>query len=252
MKADMIKAVIVEDEPLVAELLANLLRIHCPQVELLAGFRDPRQALEHIPLLKPGLVFLDVEMPHMNGFELLEKLGPLSFEVIFTTGYDQYAIRAIRFSALDYLMKPIDPLELVAAVKKYESKTTQALPQQFDILFAKLHQKQQPSDRIAIPTLDGLQIIPVNNIIYCSSSSNYTIFTLQEKQKLTVSRTLKDIEEMLAEHHFLRVHHSYLVNLDHVKKYIRGEGGSLLMSDGSSVDVSRARKDTLLEKLTQR
>lgn len=248
----MIKAVIIEDEPLVAELLANLLRIHCPHVEILASFRDPRKALEAIPQLKPGLVFLDVEMPHMNAFELLEKLGPVSFEVIFTTGYDQYAIRAIRFSALDYLMKPIDPIELADAVKKFEGRTAQALPQQFDILFAKLNQKQQPSDRIAIPTLDGLQIIPVNSIIYCGSSSNYTIFTLEGKQRLTVSRTLKDIEEMLTEHHFLRVHHSYLVNLDHVKKYIRGEGGSLLMSDGSSVDVSRARKETLLEKLTQR
>lgn len=245
----MIKAIIVEDEPLVGELLQNLLRLHCPQVTVAAVCRDPRQALELIPQLQPGLVFLDVEMPHLNGFELLEKLGTPSFEVIFTTGYDQYAIRAIRFSALDYLMKPVDPRELVAAVKKYENKTAQVLPQQLDILFARLHTKQQPPDRLAIPTLDGLQIIPVKNIIYCSSSSNYTIFHLQEKQKLTVSRTLKDIEEMLSEHSFLRVHHSYLVNLDQVKKYIRGEGGSLLMNDGSSVDVSRTRKETLLGKL---
>jgi two-component system LytT family response regulator len=248
----MIKAVIVEDEPLVAELLQNLLRIHCPQVEVLASYRDPRQALEMIPQLQPGLVFLDVEMPHLNGFELLSKLGSTSFEVIFTTGYDQYAIKAIRFSALDYLVKPVDPSELVAAVEKYESKTSKTIPQQLDILFARLHQQQKPADRLAIPTLDGLQIIPVSQIIYCGSSSNYTIFVLQDKQKLTVSRTLKDIEEMLAEHNFLRVHHSYLVNLDQVKKYIRGEGGSLLMSDGSSVDVSRARKDALLERLNFR
>ena len=118
------------------------------------------------------------------------------------------------------------------------------------LLFARLHTKQQPPDRLAIPTLDGLQIIPVKNIIYCSSSSNYTIFHLQEKQKLTVSRTLKDIEEMLSEHSFLRVHHSYLVNLDQVKKYIRGEGGQVVMQNGDVIDVSRRKRDEFLKLIT--
>src|SRR5687767_12247244 len=181
-------------------------------------------------------------MPYMNGFELLEKLPVIAFDLIFTTSYDQYAIKAFRFSALDYLLKPVDREELQAAVKKVSLRLQPPVPQQLEILLQKFSATGQVS-RIALPTMEGLQLVPIQSIISCSSSSNYTILQLKDRQKLTVSRTLKEIEEMLQDHDFLRVHHSYLVNVSEVRKYIRGEGGQLIMSDGSAVDVSRSKKE---------
>jgi two-component system LytT family response regulator len=246
----MIKAIVVDDEPYAGQALVTLLQRHCPEVVLVAVCNTAAEAMQMIREQQPSLVFLDIEMPHMNGFELLEALSPVSFQVIFTTSYDQYAIRAIRFSALDYLLKPVDATELKQAVAKASVKPDASLAKQLDILFAKMNPARGGVKRIALPTQEGLQMIPVDSIIYCSASSNYTSFILKDKQKLLVSRTLKEIEEMLEEYSFLRVHHSCLVNLDEVKKYIRGEGGSLLMSDGSEVDVSRSRKDNLLKRLT--
>lgn len=245
----MIKAVIIDDEVYACQVLATLLIKHCPDVTISAIVQDPREAVTIIENTKPQLVFLDIEMPHMNGFELLEKFRPTPFDVIFTTSYDQYAIKAIKFSALDYLLKPVDANELKIAIQKFRDQSAPVSPQQFEILLAKLQQPASTSTRIALPTMEGLQIIQISNIIFCSSSSNYTILTLKDKQRLTVSKTLKEIEEMLEDHRFLRVHHSFLVNLDEIKKYFRGEGGSLLMSDGSSVDVSRSKKELLLKKL---
>lgn len=244
-----IKAVIIDDETYACQALTTLLKNHCPDVTVAATCQDPREALAIVDDIKPQLVFLDIEMPHMNGFGFLEKCRPASFEVIFTTSYDQYAIKAIKFSALDYLLKPVDAAELKAAVQKYRERNAPVSQLQFEILLAKLQQPSSANSRIALPTMEGLQIIPVANIIFCSSSSNYTILTLKDRIKLTVSRTLKEIEEMLEDHRFLRVHHSYLVNLDEIKKYFRGEGGILQMSDGSSVDVSRAKKELLMKKL---
>lgn len=244
-----IKAVIIDDESYACQALTTLLKKHCPDVSIAGIFQDPREAVNEVEKIKPQLVFLDIEMPHMNGFGFLEKCGPASFDVIFTTSYDQYAIKAIKFSALDYLLKPVDPTELKVAVQKHRERRMPVSQQQFEILLAKLQQPSSASTRIALPTMEGLQIVPVDSIVFCSSSSNYTVLTLKDKQKLTVSKTLKDIEEMLEDHRFLRIHHSYLVNLDEIKKYFRGEGGTVLMSDGSSVDVSRAKKELLLKKL---
>jgi two-component system, LytTR family, response regulator len=244
-----INALIIDDESYACQALATLLKNHCPEVTVAATCQDPREAVALIDKIKPQLVFLDIEMPHMNGFAFLEKCRPGSFDVIFTTSYDQYAIKAIKFSALDYLLKPVDATELKTAVQKYRERREPVFQEQFEILLSKLQQPVSASTRIALPTMEGLQIIPVSNIIFCSSSSNYTILTLKDRQKLTVSKTLKDIEEMLEEHRFLRVHHSYLVNLDEIKKYFRGEGGILQMSDGSSVDVSRGKKELLMKKL---
>lgn len=246
----MIKAMIIDDEPYACQALATLLSRHCPDVEIIALCNNAKEAVKLVRQLQPQLVFLDIEMPYLNGFEVLEMLAPVSFECIFTTSYDQYAIKAIRFSALDYLLKPVDVEELKAAVAKVHAKRPGALQQQMELLLARFHQPQPVVNRIALPAMDGLQIIPVDTILYCQSSSNYTMLTLRnESTKLVVSRTLKEIEEMLEEYHFLRVHHSCLVNLNEVKKYSKGEGGSLLMSDGAVVDVSRSRKEMLLKKL---
>lgn len=245
----MIRTIVVDDEPYACQALLTLLEKHCPEIKVEAACNSARQAVEKIRELQPHLVFLDVEMPHMNGFQLLESFSPVPFQVIFTTSYDQYAIKAIRFSALDYLLKPVDAQELKAAVKKAERLLSSVLPAQLDILLEKLRQPATLANRIALPTLEGLQMIPVDAIVYCMANSNYTAFFLKDKSKLMVSRTLKEIEEMLGEHPFLRVHHSCLVNLHEIKKYTKGEGGTLLMSDGAEVDVSRSRKDSLLKKL---
>ena len=243
----MLKAIIVDDEPDCCETLSMLLERYCPEVGVIAVCHSGAEALQAIPEQKPQLVFLDIEMPHMNGFQLLEQLPAIDFELVFTTSYDQYAIKAIRFSALDYLLKPVDREELRQAVQKVAKRQQPPLPQQLEILLQKLH--QPATSKIAIPTMEGLQMIPVASIITCKSDSNYTTLYLKGKQKITASRTLKEVEEMLEGLSFLRVHQSHLVNLDEVGKYVRGEGGYLVMSDGSAVDVARSRKDLLLQKL---
>jgi len=245
----MTKAIIIDDEPYCCESLGTLLERYCPAVKVADICYSGEDALKAINEQQPQIVFLDIEMPKMNGFEMLEKLPEINFEIIFTTSYDQYAVKAIRFSALDYLLKPIDREELQKAVQKVTQRQNHQLPQQIEILLQKLHLPASAFQKIALPTMEGLQMVDVNSIISCSSDSNYTIFLLKNKQKLIASRTLKDIEEMLKEYSFLRVHHSYLVNLKEVNKYIKGEGGYLIMSDDSSVDVSRSRKEMLLKKL---
>jgi two-component system LytT family response regulator len=243
----MINAFIVDDEPYCTEALAILLGRYCPQVCIEGIYHSGAQALAPIRELQPRLLFLDIEMPRMNGFELLEKIKDLDFELIFTTSYDQYAIKAIRHSALDYLLKPIDREELLASMGKVEQRLKAPLAHQFDLLFQKL---QSPLfSKIAIPTMEGLQMVGVDSIVHCVSDSNYTVLTLKEKQKIVASKTLKEVEELLEDYGFLRVHHSHLINLNEVNKYIKGEGGYLVMSDESSVPVSRARKEALLRRL---
>ncbi|HMH23600.1 MAG TPA: LytTR family DNA-binding domain-containing protein [Puia sp.] len=243
----MIKAIIVDDEPDCSETLGLLLERCCPQVQVVAICNSGAQALREITSQQPDLVFLDIEMPHMNGFQLLEKLPSIAFDIVFTTSYDQYAIKAIRFSAMDYLLKPVDREELKIAVEKVSRRKQPPLPQQLEILLQRLH--QPTASKIAIPTMEGLQMIPVESIITCASNSNYTTLHLKGQQKITASRTLKEIEEMLDGLSFLRVHQSSLVNLNEVSKYVRGEGGYLVMSDGTSIDVSRSRKESLLVRL---
>jgi two-component system, LytTR family, response regulator len=245
----MIKAIIIDDEMHCRKTLSILLKEYCPDVQVIEQCDNGETGVEAIKKGKPDLVFLDIEMPRMNGFEMLEQFSEISFAVIFTTGYDQYAIKAFRFSALDYLLKPIDHEELRKAVLKVSQQVLYPLPQQLEILLQKLHHQPSAINKIALPTMEGLQMIPVDSIISCASDRNYTVLMLKGKQKIIVSRILKDIEEMLEEYSFLRIHHSYIVNLNEISKYIKGEGGYLVMSDGSSVDVSRSRKEILLQKL---
>lgn len=245
----MINAIIVDDEPYCCDALEILIQRHCPQVQVQEICHSGESALAAIREIKPQLVFLDIEMPLMNGFEMLQRLPSVDFELIFTTSYDQYAIKAIRFSALDYLLKPVDREELQAALQKVQQRLSNPVSQQLEILLQKLHHPAAPVKRVALPTMEGLQLISLDDIIRCESSSNYTVFFLENKQRLTVSRTLKEVEEMLADHAFIRVHHSYLVNLNAVSRYVKGEGGYLVMTDNSTVDVSRSRKEQLLGKL---
>jgi two-component system LytT family response regulator len=247
----MIKAIIVDDEPYCCDALELLLQKYCPQVKVAEVCHSGESALAAIKEINPQLVFLDIEMPLMSGFEMLERLSEINFELIFTTSYDQYAIKAIRFSALDYLLKPVDRQELQLAVQKVTQRAGNNLSQQLKILLQKVSHPSATVQRIALPTMEGLQLVPIDSIISCSSSSNYTVFSLKNKQQITVSRTLKETEEMLEEYFFLRVHNSYVVNLNEISKYVKGEGGYLVMSDNSTVDVSRSRKELLMEKLQQ-
>jgi len=243
-----LKAIIIDDEPYCCETIATLLEDN-KEVEIVSICHNGVDALSAIKKYSPDLVFLDVEMPKMNGFEMLEQLPKVDFEIIFTTSYDQYALKAIRFSAIDYLLKPVDNEELQRAIQKVIHRTQKPIAQQLEILMQKIHQPATPINKIAMPTMEGLQMIPVDAIISCESDSNYTILKLKDNKKIIVSRTLKDIEELLDGHSFVRVHRCYLANLNEVEKYVKGEGGYLIMSDGSSVDVARNKKDILMKKL---
>lgn len=244
----MIKSIIIDDELHCVETLSLLLNEYCHDVRVIEQCNSAKKGLEAIEKLKPDLVFLDIEMPVMNGFELLEQLSIISFAIIFTTSYDQYAIKAIRFSALDYLLKPIDPKELVSAVKKVQEGRHFPIAEQFQILLNQVQGKGSSFSKIAVPTAEGFELIYAEQIICCEANDNYTHFMLKNKNKIVACRTLKEIEEQLQGFpFFVRVHHSYIINLNEVTKYIRGEGGFLVMSDGSSVKVSRSRKDSLLK-----
>jgi two-component system LytT family response regulator len=243
----MIKAIIVDDELHSRKTLAIQLNKNCPEVKIAAECSSGEEGLQAIADYQPDVVFLDVEMPHMNGFEMLQQLPAISFQIIFTTGYDAYAIKAIRFSALDYLLKPIEREELKRAVAKIHQLPPPNLAQQFDLLLQQLKNKTAVLQKIALPTLDGFKLVPLERILRCESDGNYTHVVLKNGEKLLICRQLKEMEQLLEGHPFLRIHHSHLINLNEITQYVRGEGGWVVMSDHTSVNVSRSRKDALLK-----
>ncbi len=245
----MLRSIIIDDEPYCCDILAAMLEADCPQVKVEAICSNGDEGVQAIRKHNPDVVFLDVEMPKMNGFQMLEQLAAVNFHLIFTTSYDQYALKAIRFSALDYLLKPIDRDELRKAVQKAEQRMHIPMAQQIEILMQKIKQPLTPVNKIALPTMEGLQMIPIDTIINCESDDNYTKLILKTGKKILVTRSLKEIEESLEQYSFVRVHRSFLVNLNEIEKYIKGEGGYLIMTDGSTVDVSRSRKEILMQKL---
>jgi two-component system LytT family response regulator len=244
----MIKAILVDDEVHCLDTLSILLQEYCPQVQIVERCRSVDAALQAISKWNLQLVFLDIEMPSKNGFELLERFDEMPFSVIFTTSYDQYAIKALHFSALDYLLKPINRKELIAAVHKVQLQKQLPTAEQLQMLLAQVQHKDLGFKKIAVPTSEGFELIPAEQILRCEADDNYTHVFLKNKNKITACRTLKEVEEQLHDFpFFIRVHHSYIVNLNEVTKYVRGEGGYVVMSDGSSVNVSRSRKETLLK-----
>ena len=244
----MIKAIIIDDELHCLDTLSLQLKEFCADVQVAERCSSAQRGIEAIKKHKPDLVFLDIEMPLMNGFEMLEQFEEISFAIIFTTSYDQYAIKAIRFSALDYLLKPVDPNELISAVKKVQEQRHLPLAEQFQMLLKQINGKNSGFNKIAVPTTEGFELIPASEVVYCETNDNYTHLFLKNKNKIIACRTLKDMEEQMQDFRiFIRVHHSYMVNLNEVTKYVRGEGGYLVMSDGSSVNVSRSRKDALMK-----
>lgn len=253
----MYKTIIIDDEPDSLSNLEFLIQKYCPALDIIARCNTPAEGFENIISLKPDLVFLDVEMPNMTGFELLEKVKAHPFTVIFTTAYHQYAIKAIRYSALDYLVKPIDPKELVPAVDRYlqiknNPNGIHSNLDQFQFLLDRISQKESSLKKIAIPNMEGFKLIDIDDISYCEADDNYTHIHLKNKHKITASRTLKDIQNLLTDYtHFFRIHNSYLINLHEVNQYIKGEGGHVVMNDGAQLGVSRNKKEALMKYLVK-
>ncbi len=246
----MLKAVLIDDDESNLSSLSKKLSSHCPQIEIIARCDNASKGIEAIDNLKPDVVFLDIEMPVMNGFVMLQQLNYKNFELIFVTAYDHYAIKAIRFSALDYLVKPVEIEELKSAVIKAEEKRNKSYPNpQIELLVEQLINKKNTFSRIAIPTTEGLRFIKVEDIIYLEASVNYTHIFTSEKKKYIVSRTLKDFEDMLPVEIFLRIHNSYIINKNYAEKYIRGEGGQVVLSNGSILDVSKRKKSEFLKAI---
>ncbi len=248
----MIKAIIIDDEQHCINQLTKLLEHHCAEhVTICGSYNNISSAAEGIRMLNPGLVFLDVMLNNDTGFDLLRQLPAINFELIFTTAYDEYAIDAFRFSALDYLLKPINPEELMAAVEKLTKKTTLQMNHgQLATLLSNLKTEGQEK-RLAIPNMQGVDFINLSSIIRCQSEGNYTIIYLKDGRKITVARTLKDFEELLSGYDFFRVHNSHIVNLSHVKSYSKSKVGHIVMMDESQVEVATRRKDEFMKKMLQ-
>jgi two-component system LytT family response regulator len=242
-----LKAIIIDDEPDCVKLLALQLKMYCPDVEVVATCTSAEDAFDKIQEHQPTVVFLDIEMPRMNGFQLLEKLNDITFNLVFVTAYDRFAVKAFRYSALDYLLKPIDGKDLLAAVQKAMHRQ---LPdkQQLSLLKEAHASPKNFPDKIALPFQNGVTFVEVRNIIYCESENNYTRFHSLDGQQYLAAKTLGDIQEILEERNFLRVHRQYLVNLDQITKYVRGEGNYLILSNGKSITVARTQKEKLIQK----
>jgi two-component system LytT family response regulator len=247
-----ITAIIIDDEKNSRDSLQKKILQYCKDLDIIAICENGEEGLEKIESLKPDIVFLDVEMPRMNGFTMLQQLRTREFELIFTTAYDHYAIRAIRFSALDYLVKPIEAEDLQQAVARaIEKIKLPASNQRIETLLHNLLQEKNIHQKIALSSLEGFQFVEIDNIIYLEAKSNYTEVYLKDQPKLTISKTLKDCEELLSPAIFIRIHHSYIINRNHIQKYIKGEGGQVIMSNGRTLDVARRRKEEFVRQITK-
>jgi two-component system LytT family response regulator len=244
----MLKAIIVDDELKARENLLILLHDFVNGIEVVALCQNISEAIEAIKLHSPEIVFLDIQLQRETGFDLLTKLKEINFEVIFTTAHTEYAIKAFKFSAIDYLLKPIDIEELKKAVSKVEKRVGNTMTSRLTELVQNLKFGPAENFKIALPTLEGLIFVKIDDILYCEASSNYTqIFTLEGKY--LVSKTLKEYDELLSDHNFFRIHNSYLININSIKKYVKGEGGYVVLNNNTSLDVSKRKKEAFLNKI---
>jgi two-component system, LytTR family, response regulator len=245
-----IKAVIIDDEQHSLETTDILVRKYCPGVLVMGLADSPEKGITLIDALKPELVFLDIAMPRMNGFEMLQFVQYKEFDIIFTTAFDAYAIKAFKVNAIDYLLKPIEPEELIKAVDKVKSKVEKNLHlNRIDEILQSSGLQGFKKNKLALPVEGKIAMLEYDSILYCESDGNYTKIHLSTQKTIMVSRTLKDIESMLPQPIFMRIHHSYVVNINHIKEYIRGEGGEVLLSNGDQLRVSRNKKEELLAAL---
>ncbi len=238
----MAKLIIIDDEMHCVNVLNNLVKKMHPDYEITGIFCNPVEGLAYIQNNPPDLLFLDIEMPHLNGFALLDKLLPIDFDIIFTTAYDQYAIRAFQYSAINYLLKPITEKSIVQALSNWEKRRKKTTIEQWQLFQNNLNSVPKNVSKIALPTGVGYHIVEIKNIVRCESDNNYTHFFFDDENKLLICRTLKEIEEMLAVYGFLRVHQSHLINPQFVKGILKQDGGSIVMKDGKEISVSRQKR----------
>lgn len=245
----MITSVIVDDDIKNIRVLKGLLEEFCPQVDVVGEAYNVEEAVNVVKATKPHLVFLDIEMPYANGFQLLDRLMPVNFEIIFITAYDNYAIKAIRYCALDYLLKPVNIKELLQAVQRtteqVKSKETNL---KLQVFVDSLRTRQNEMHKIAIPGMDGLNFVDMKSIIRCESDRNYTNVYLVNGKKITTTKTIGEFEEILPEGIFFRIHNSHLINLNCIKKYFKGRGGYVVMEDDTNIEVAARRKDAFLNR----
>ncbi len=244
-------AIIIEDQADSRKTLRSLLEKKCPQVTILAEAENVEDGISIIQQYQPELVFLDVHLQNATGFDLLNRLDEIYFKIIFTTAYDNYAIKAFRFSAIDYILKPIDPAELVSAVNKCEQTVFNQINQQASVraLSENVSTDYLSSKKIILSTADKIHVLKVTDIVRCEAADTYTLFHLQNGEQIVVTKTLKEYEELLSEFNFLRIHKSHLVNMQYVSSFEKSDGTSLNLSNGSKVPVATRKKDGLMQWL---
>ena len=245
----MLRSIIIDDEPQNSEILKNDLAANCPLVDVITVCNSAKEGIMSIKKEKPDLVFLDIEMPWMNGFEMLEMLDEINFSIIFTTAHDQFAAKAFRISAVDYLLKPIDVNDLKEAVRRALQRSEQ---REGNIHIENLLRNiKQPSSqqKIALPYRDGYEFVEVAHIIYCQAEGAYTKVFLDSKKYILVSKTLGDIEELLPHDLFQRIHHSTVVNLNYVTHFVRTDGGYVKLETGEQLTVSKSKRDVVMARL---
>ena len=245
----MIKTIIIDDEKNGAEVLQLLLEQNCPDIKIVAVENTPESGIKAIETLKPDLVFLDIEMPSATGFDVIEATKSVNYHVVFTTAYEHYAIKAFKAKAVDYLLKPIDLDELMLSVENVSKRIEEnrkSLPENLEEIILGVIRKNR---KISIPSQEGTLLVDISDIIRLEAESNYTHFFMKDKRKVTVSKTLKSFEDQLLKNNFCRVHSAHLVNLDEVERYIKGDGGILIMKDSTNIPVSRANKNELIERI---
>ncbi|MBK9531878.1 MAG: response regulator transcription factor [Chitinophagaceae bacterium] len=245
----MIRSIVIDDEQHCVRSLLSDLQQHCPVVEVVEACSSAKEGMMAIKKLNPDLVFLDVEMPWMNGFEMLEVSGDIHFSIIFTTAHDEFAAKAFRISAVDYLLKPIDANDLKAAVQKVEKKMDEG--SSLNHISNLLRNMRQPSSgqKIALPQREGYEFVDISSIIYCTAEGAYTKIFIEEKKPMLVSRTLGDVEELLSPEIFQRIHHSTVVNVAYISQFLRTDGGSVVLKNGEKLSVSKAKKEMLMARL---
>lgn len=250
----MVNAIVIDDEEISLKALGEKINAHCPGIRVIKLFHQPEQALKEMEFLRPELVFLDIEMPKMNGFSFLKHCSPVNFDVIFTTAYSDYAIQALRLSAFDFILKPIDIADLIRASTRLQEKIKnqqqhQLLVEQQMQVYQQYQSATAPIGKIALPVINGLEFIDANTILKVQGENVYSHFYLENGKKIVASITLKEADAMLNRFGFFRVHKSYIVNLKHITRYIKGEGGTVILADGSEVEVSRRNKGDFLKRI---
>ena len=250
----MLKVILVDDEQPCLAALEERIKMLDDDIRILRCCNNGPDAIEAIATLRPDAVFLDISMPHMDAFTMLQEIDPVDFELIFTTAHDEYAVKAIRMSAFDFLLKPVSMDELKNCVARLQEKIKhyklQHEKEQQVNNFLQLFKNPAATEaKITLPTQNGMMFVPIKDILHVQAESNYTFFYLSNGKKEVVSKTMKEFEDLLCSYNFFRVHKSHIVNLNYVTRYIKGDGGSLLLSNGTEVEVSIRRKSELLQKL---